>query len=331
MESIIKTDLGTEKPGITESKSRCLRPTTFDGFIGQSKNKDNLKVYIEACKSRGESLDHVLLYGPPGLGKTTLAGIIAHEMGAKLKTISAPSIEKQGDLVSVLNCLSDNDILFIDEIHRLPAFIEEVLYSAMEDYRITITVGKDAQSKAITLELPHFTLVGATTRAGMLSAPLRDRFGIVCRMEFYTEAELSELIKANCKEMSVGMTDKAVSVLAGAGRGTPRIVNRNLRRVRDFAEVRGIKRVGDKAIRDILSELGISDSGLTELDVAILKLLRDKACPVGLSTLSSMTGEDMGTIEDVCEPYLIYRGLINKTPKGRVITEQGIALMGLAA
>ena len=331
MERIIKTDLENEKSDITGLPSRCLRPTTLDKFIGQSKNKENLKAYIEAAKSRGESLDHILLYGPPGLGKTTLAGIIANEMGAKIKTISAPSIEKQGDLVSVLNCLSDNDILFIDEIHRLPSFIEEVLYSAMEDYKISITVGKDAQCKTISLELPRFTLVGATTRAGMLSAPLRDRFGIVFRMEYYSESELSELIKVNSKELSIKMTNKAVSVLAGAGRGTPRIVNRNLRRVRDFAEVRGLNNINEKDIRDILSELGIFDSGLTELDMTILTMLKNKACPIGLSTLSSMTGEDMGTIEDVCEPYLIYRGLINKTPKGRVITESGAKVLGIAA
>lgn len=331
MENIINTNIDNITPVSSDSPSRCLRPSTFDDFIGQTKNKENLKVYIDASKNRGESLDHVLLYGPPGLGKTTLAGIIANEMDSNMKTVSAPSIEKSGDLVAILNGLSDNDVLFIDEIHRLPICVEEVLYSAMEDFKVVITVGKDAQSRAITLDLPHFTLVGATTRAGMISAPLRDRFGIVCRMEFYDEGELSALIKKNCSELGVKMTNGAVSVLAGAGRGTPRIVNRLIRRVRDFSEVKGMSRIDEKSMRDILGELGVSGGGLSELDMTILRLLNEKSAPVGLSTLSSMTGEDEGTIEDVSEPFLIFKGLINKTPRGRVITEEGRMVLGVAA
>ena len=301
---------------------KTLRPMTLDEYIGQEKAKANLKVYIEAAKQRGESLDHVLFYGPPGLGKTTLAGIIANEMGVHMKVTSGPAIGKPGEMAAILSNLAEGDILFVDEIHRLNRQVEEVLYPAMEDYVIDIMVGKGATARSIRLDLPHFTLVGATTRAGLLSAPLRDRFGVV-HLEFYNVEELKTIIVHSAKKLEVKIDEEGAIELARRSRGTPRLANRLLKRVRDFAQVQYNGEITKEVASFALDLLEVDKMGLDQNDRNILLTIIEKfqGGPVGLDTLAAAIGEDAGTIEDVYEPYLVKNGFINRTPKGRVATE----------
>lgn len=300
-----------------------LRPTMLMDYIGQEKAKQNLKVFIEAAKNRKEALDHVLLYGPPGLGKTTMASIIANEMGSHLKITSGPAIEKPGELAAILNNLNENDVLFIDEIHRLNRQVEEVLYPAMEDFAIDIMIGKGQAARSIRLDLPHFTLVGATTRAGMLTAPLRDRFGVVNRLEFYSNEELAEIVKRSAKVLDIGIDDEGAIEIARRSRGTPRLANRLLKRVRDFAEVSYDGEITGEVAKNALDKLEVDSFGLDQIDRNILLTIIEKFSgkPVGLDTLAAAIGEDPGTIEDVYEPYLIKNGLLARTPKGRVVTD----------
>ena len=302
---------------------KTLRPMTLDEYIGQEKAKANLKVYIEAAKQRGESLDHVLFYGPPGLGKTTLAGIIANEMGVHMKVTSGPAIGKPGEMAAILSNLAEGDILFVDEIHRLNRQVEEVLYPAMEDYVIDIMVGKGATARSIRLDLPHFTLVGATTRAGLLSAPLRDRFGVVHHLEFYNVEELKTIIVQSAKKLEVKIDEEGAIELARRSRGTPRLANRLLKRVRDFAQVQYNGEITKEVASFALDLLEVDKMGLDQNDRNILLTIIEKfqGGPVGLDTLAAAIGEDAGTIEDVYEPYLVKNGFINRTPKGRVATE----------
>ena len=302
---------------------KTLRPMTLDEYIGQEKAKANLKVYIEAAKQRGESLDHVLFYGPPGLGKTTLAGIIANEMGVHMKVTSGPAIGKPGEMAAILSNLAEGDILFVDEIHRLNRQVEEVLYPAMEDYVIDIMVGKGATARSIRLDLPHFTLVGATTRAGLLSAPLRDRFGVVHHLEFYNVEELKTIIVHSAKKLEVKIDEEGAIELARRSRGTPRLANRLLKRVRDFAQVQYNGEITKEVASFALELLEVDKMGLDQNDRNILLTIIEKfqGGPVGLDTLAAAIGEDAGTIEDVYEPYLVKNGFINRTPKGRVATE----------
>ena len=308
-----------------------LRPQSLESYIGQENVKNNLKVFIEAAKGRGEALDHVLLYGPPGLGKTTLSNIIAHEMGVHIKTTSGPAIERPGDMAAILNNLEEGDVLFVDEIHRLNRQVEEVLYPAMEDYAIDIMLGKDSTARSIRLELPKFTLVGATTRAGLLTAPLRDRFGIIQKMDFYMPEELKTIILRSAGVMKVEIDERGAYEIARRSRGTPRLANRLLKRVRDFAQVKyeGVitKEVADFAL-DILD---VDKLGLDNNDRAILTIMIEKFSggPVGLDTLAAALGEDSGTLEDVYEPYLLMNGFINRTPRGRVATEAAYHHLGL--
>ena len=300
-----------------------LRPTMLADYIGQEKAKSNLKVFIEAAKNRNEALDHVLLYGPPGLGKTTMASIIANEMGSHMKITSGPAIEKPGELAAILNNLNENDVLFIDEIHRLNRQVEEVLYPAMEDFAIDIMIGKGQAARSIRLDLPHFTLVGATTRAGMLTAPLRDRFGVVNRLEFYSTEELAEIVTRSANVLDIEIDDRGAIEIARRSRGTPRLANRLLKRVRDFAQVSYDGIITGEVAKNALDKLEVDSFGLDQIDRNILLTIIEKfgGKPVGLDTLAAAIGEDPGTIEDVYEPYLIKNGLLARTPKGRVVTD----------
>lgn len=308
-----------------------LRPQLLKDYIGQEKAKEMLKVYIEAAKSRQESLDHVLFYGPPGLGKTTLAGIIANEMHVNLKITSGPAIEKPGEMAAILNNLQEGDVLFVDEIHRLNRQVEEVLYPAMEDFAIDIMIGKGSGARSIRLDLPKFTLVGATTRAGMLTAPLRDRFGVVHRLEFYTAEELKTIIMRSAKVLDVEIEPNGAMEIARRSRGTPRLANRLLKRVRDFAQVKYDGIITEEVVMYALDLLDVDTYGLDHVDRNILEtiIVKFQGGPVGLDTLAASIGEDSGTIEDVYEPYLIQNGFINRTPKGRVVTELAYHHLGL--
>ncbi len=310
---------------------KTLRPLSFENYIGQEKCKENLKVYIEAAKGRKDSLDHVLFYGPPGLGKTTLAGIIANEMGVKMKMTSGPAIEKPGDIMSILQTLGEGDVLFIDEIHRLSRQVEEAMYSAMEDYAIDIMVGQGPGAKAIHLGIPKFTLIGATTRAGLLTAPLRDRFGVIQKLEFYTPDELKTIIMNSAKKLSVKIDAKGAFEIARRSRGTPRLANRLLKRVRDFAQVRFDGNITYEVAVSALDLMDVDKMGLDNMDRRVMLTIIEKFLggPVGLDTIAAAIGEDSGTIEDVYEPYLIQNGFINRTPKGRVATETAYRHFGI--
>ena len=309
-----------------------LRPQLLEDYIGQEKAKETLKVYIEAARARGEALDHVLFYGPPGLGKTTLAGIIANEMEVNLKITSGPAIEKPGEMAAILNNLQEGDVLFVDEIHRLNRQVEEVLYPAMEDYAIDIMIGKGATARSIRLGLPKFTLVGATTRAGMLTAPLRDRFGVVNRLEFYTIEELKQIILRSAQVLEVEIDEAGAYALARRSRGTPRLANRLLKRVRDFAQVRYDGKITEQVANGALDLLDVDKSGLDQTDRELLLTIIQKfqGGPVGLDTLAAAIGEDGGTIEDVYEPYLLKNGFLQRTPRGRVASEKAYAHLGIS-
>ena len=308
-----------------------LRPQLLDDYIGQEKAKEILKVYIAAAKERGEALDHVLFYGPPGLGKTTLAGIIANEMHVNIKITSGPAIEKPGEMAAILNNLQEGDVLFVDEIHRLNRQVEEVLYPAMEDYAIDIMIGKGASARSIRLDLPKFTLVGATTRVGMLTAPLRDRFGVIHRLEFYTVEELKRIIARSAKVLDVGIDDAGATALARRSRGTPRLANRLLKRVRDFAQVKYDGYITEDVANYALDLLDVDKCGLDQTDRNLLMTIIERfdGGPVGLDTLAASLSEDSGTIEDVYEPYLLKNGFIQRTPRGRIVTDLAYAHLGI--
>ena len=309
-----------------------LRPQYLKDYIGQEKIKSTLKIFIDAAKSRGEALDHVLFYGPPGLGKTTLCGIIANEMGVNLKVTSGPAIEKPGEMAAILNNLQEGDVLFVDEIHRLNRQVEEVLYPAMEDFAIDIMLGKDSSARSIRLDLPKFTLVGATTRAGLLTAPLRDRFGVIQRLEFYTPEELCVIVKRSAKVLGVEIDEEGAFEIARRSRGTPRLANRLLKRVRDFAQVKYDGYITEEVANYALDLLDVDKEGLDQTDRGLLLIMIEKfqGGPVGLDTLAAAIGEDAGTIEDVYEPYLLKNGFIQRTPRGRVVTDSAYRHLGIS-
>ena len=327
MSKVIETKITDEDIRIEGS----LRPERLKDYIGQAKIKESLSIYIEAALSRGESLDHVLFYGPPGLGKTTLSQIIANEMGVHMKVTSGPAIEKPGELAAILNSLSEGDVLFIDEIHRLNRQVEEVLYPAMEDFCIDIIIGEGQSAKSMRLHLPHFTLVGATTRAGLLSAPLRDRFGIIHRLEYYSPEELQTIIMHSAHKLKADIDPEGAMEMARRSRGTPRIANRMLKRVRDFAEVKGDGIISAELAMTALDMMDVDKIGLDHIDQNLLLTMIEKfdGGPVGLDTIAAVIGEDPGTIEDVNEPYLLKMGFINRTPRGRMVTQLGYAHFGL--
>lgn len=316
---------------LKEDKDLTIRPLTLSEYIGQSEIKENLEVFIKSSVMRGETLDHILLYGPPGLGKTTLAYIIANELGTNIKTASGPSIEKSGDLAAILSTLEEGDVLFIDEIHRIPRYIEEILYPAMEDFYLDIIVGSDGSSRNIKINLPHFTLVGATTRAGDLSSPLRDRFGIISKLNFYTEDELYQIIKRTSRVLDTPITDDAARELAKRSRGTPRIANRLFKRVRDFALVYGDGIINKEILDNSLDRLKVDKTGLDDTDYNLLLSIveRFNGGPVGLEALASSIGEEASTIEDVYEPYLLQQGYLKRTARGRVVTDKTYEYLGI--
>lgn len=320
-----------EAPGDEQREGNALRPRKLDDFIGQSAVKENLKVFIEAAKKRGEPLDHVLFYGPPGLGKTTLAGIIANELGVDIKITSGPAIERAGDLAAILTNLNENDVFFIDEIHRLNRSVEEVLYSAMEDYALDIIIGKGPSARSIRLDIAKFTLIGATTRAGSLSSPLRDRFGVIDKFEMYTQEELADIIGRSADLMGIETDDASKLLMAKCSRGTPRVANRLLKRIRDFSEVKGDGRITEKITKDALEQLGVDSLGLENLDREILGAIieRFNGGPVGIDTIAASIGEERVTIEDAYEPYLIQSGLLYRTQKGRMVSKLGYEHMGI--
>ncbi len=320
MKEIIK---GEKELG-EEEYEQNIRPSRLDEYIGQQEVKDNIRVFVEAAKMRDESLDHVLLYGPPGLGKTTMAFIIANELGVNIKTTSGPALEKSGDLAAVLSNLEPGDVLFIDEIHRMPKFIEEILYPAMEDFTLDIVVGGDSGSRSIKIDLPPFTLVGATTRAGDLTSPLRDRFGIICKLQYYTVEELTKIVNRTAKVLDTTIDEDAAIELAKRSRGTPRVANRLLKRVRDFALVEGSGNIDMDITKKALKRLKIDDSGLDEIDINLLRTIIEKynGGPVGIETLATSIGEEVSTIEDMYEPYLIQEGFLKRTTRGRMVTDK---------
>nr|WP_312650303.1 Holliday junction branch migration DNA helicase RuvB [Aminipila sp.] len=326
-ERVTSTNQNSDDEGV----ELTLRPKKLDDYIGQKTATDNLKVFIEAAQMRNEPLDHVLFYGPPGLGKTTLAGIIANELGVDLRITSGPAIERAGDLAAILTNLNENDVLFIDEIHRLNRSVEEVLYSAMEDYALDIIIGKGPSARSIRLDLAKFTLIGATTRAGSLSAPLRDRFGVVSKFELYTIDELKLIIKRSAGLLNIEVDDESLEAMAKRSRGTPRVANRILKRVRDFSQVKGSGIIDLDITNETLRSLGVDEYGLETLDREILRMIieRFKGGPVGIDTIAASIGEDRVTIEDVYEPYLIQAGFLHRTQKGRMVSEQAYKHLGI--
>ena len=314
-----------------EEFDKNIRPSSLDEYVGQSEIKENLRVFIKACMMRDEVLDHVLLYGPPGLGKTTLAHIIANELGVNIKTASGPSIEKSGDLAAILSTLEPGDVLFIDEIHRMPRYIEEILYPAMEDFALDIVVGQDGNTRNIKIDLPPFTLVGATTRAGDISSPLRDRFGIVSKLNYYTDEELKKIVLRTSRVLNMPITDDAAMELAKRSRKTPRIANRLFKRVRDFALVSGSKEITMELTTDSLRRLKVDNDGLDSIDIEYLDalIMKFNGGPVGASTIATSIGEEVTTIEDVVEPFLLQEGFIKRTPRGRVATEKSYKHLGI--
>ena len=325
---LITTEFTEEDSTIENS----LRPQTLDDYIGQNKIKENIKIYIEAAKKRSESLDHLLFYGPPGLGKTTISCIIANEMNVNIKITSGPAIEKPGELAAILNNLKEGDILFIDEIHRLNRQVEEVLYPAMEDFAIDVMIGKGQGAKSIRLELPKFTLIGATTRAGLLSAPLRDRFGMIEHLEYYNDEDLTTIIKNSAKKLNVKIDDTGAGELARRSRGTPRLANRLLKRARDFAEIKFDGIISAEAADFALNSMDVDKNGLDRMDRNILLTMIESYSggPVGIESVAASVGEDPGTIEEVYEPYLVKNGYINRTPRGRVVTGRSYEILGIS-